>query len=137
MLLDNYIFELADKLKDLKDKKKGLEDEIKKMNEGIDSIDFELSQAMIEEEIQNFSRNKFTFYINTKTMASAVPDLKEDLYKTLKNEGFGDLVYETVNANSLSAFVKELILENDDQVPEWLNGLVRIYEKTSVGVRKG
>ncbi|WP_370813336.1 gp33 family protein [Ruminococcus callidus] len=34
--------------------------------------------------------------------------------RPLKENGCGDLVYETVNANSLSAFVKEQIAENQD-----------------------
>ena len=36
----------------------------------------------------------------------------------------------------LSAFVKEQIAENGDALPEWLDGLVSVFEKTSVGVRK-
>lgn len=50
---------------------------------------------------------------------------KEELYAALKENGYGDMVYETVNANSLSAFVKEQISENQDTIPDWLNGLVK------------
>ena len=45
-------------------------------------------------------------------------------------------MYETVNANSLSAFVREQTAENGDTLPDWLAGLVTLFEKTSVGVRK-
>jgi len=41
-----------------------------------------------------------------------------------------------VNANSLSSFVKEQIEENNDTLPEWLDGLVNVYEKSTVSVRK-
>jgi len=51
-------------------------------------------------------------------------------------KGFGELIYETVNANSLSAFVKEQIAENGDELPDWLKGLVNVFEKTTVTVRK-
>ena len=77
------------------------------------------------------------FYLTTATRASAQTERKADLYDALKEQGFGDLVYETVNANSLSAFVKEQKAENGDELPGWLSGLVNLYEKTSVGVRKG
>ena len=50
--------------------------------------------------------------------------------------GYGDMVYETVNANSLSAFVKEQISENGEHIPDWLNGLVNVYEQTTVSVRR-
>lgn len=76
------------------------------------------------------------FSLTTKTRASAVAGHKDELYSALKENGFGDLVYETVNANSLSVFVKEQISENQGTVPEWLSGLVNVYEQTSVSVRK-
>ena len=53
-----------------------------------------------------------------------------------RTEGYGGLIYETVNANSLSAFVREQISENDDVLPDWLEGLVSVFEKTTVGVHK-
>jgi hypothetical protein len=62
--------------------------------------------------------------------------MKDELFAALRDEGFGDLIYETVNANSLSAFVKEQITENSDALPDWLDGLVNVFEKTTVGVRK-
>jgi hypothetical protein len=45
-------------------------------------------------------------------------------------------VYETVNANSLSSFVKEQMEENGGEVPAWLSGKVNVFEKTTVSVRK-
>jgi len=62
--------------------------------------------------------------------------MKEELFDTLRSKGFGELIYETVNANSLSAFVKEQIAENGDELPDWLKGLVNVFEKTTVTVRK-
>ena len=76
------------------------------------------------------------FCLSTKTRASATAGRKEDLFSALRGAGFGDLVYETVNANSLSAFVKEQIAENGDALPAWLDGLVNVFEKTSVSLRK-
>ena len=89
-----------------------------------------------ETETQNFTRAGTMFALTTKIRASAVAGRKEELYAALKENGCGDLVYETVNANSLSAFVKEQIAENQDTVPEWLSGLVHVYEQTSVSVRQ-
>lgn len=91
---------------------------------------------MAETETQNFTRAGTMFALTTKIRASAVAGRKEELYAALKENGCGDLVYETVNANSLSAFVKEQIAENQNTVPEWLSGLVHVYEKTAVSVRK-
>ena len=102
----------------------------------LQQADYQLSMLMAETETQNFTRAGTTFALTTKIRASAVAGRKEELYAALKENGCGDLVYETVNANSLSAFVKEQIAENQDTVPEWLSGLVHVYEQTSVSVRQ-
>jgi predicted nuclease with TOPRIM domain len=130
------MFALADELKSLKDLKHELEAELKELNGQIEDRDFKLSELMAETETQNFTRSGVMFSLVTKTRASAVAGVKEELYAALKKEGFGSLVYETVNANSLSAFVKERREENGDKLPAWLDGLVKVFEQTTVGVRK-
>lgn len=113
-----------------------LEAELKQVNADIDNTDWHLSNLMAETETQNFTRAGTMFCLTSTTRASATPDRKDELFAALRTEGFGSMVYETVNANSLSAFVKEQMAENDDALPEWLDGLVKVYEKTTVGVRK-
>jgi hypothetical protein len=130
------MFELADRLKELRDAKKEAEQRVKELNAAIDDADYALSELMAQTETQSFNRAGTLFYLNTTTRASALPDRKTELYTALKAEGYGDLVYETVNTNSLSAFVREQKEENGDALPDWLAGLVTLFEKTSVGVRK-
>ena len=135
--MDNEkMFELAEKLKSLRDEKAEAEAELKEINAQIDETDYRLSELMAESETQNFTRAGTMFCLTTKTRASAVAGSKEELYAALREQGYGDLVYETVNANSLSSFVKEQIGENADELPDWLDGLVNVFEKTTVGVRK-
>jgi hypothetical protein len=131
-----HLFDLADELKTLRDRKAALEGELKQINMDIDNVDWHLSTLMAETETQNFTRAGTMFCLTTKTRASATAGMKEELFGALRAEGFGDLIYETVNANSLSAFVKEQITENSDSLPAWLDGLVNVFEKTTVGVRK-
>lgn len=130
------MFELADRLKSLRDQKTDTEALLKDINDQIDETDYRLSELMAESETQNFTRSGTMFCLTTKTRASAVAGSKEELYTALRQQGFGELVYETVNANSLSSFVKEQIAENGDALPDWLIGLVNVYDKTTVGVRK-
>lgn len=133
----SQIFKLADELKSLKDWKKQLDQEKKTVSSQIEALENNLSQLMIDEEMQSFNRAGMIFYLNTKLYANAIPDRKENLFKALKEEGYGDLVYETVNANSLAAFIREQVEENNEELPEWLNGLVNTYEKINVGMKKG
>jgi hypothetical protein len=132
----NDLFALADELSELKESKKRLEDELKTVVLKIDRVDAVLAQRMADAETQNFTRNGTMFCLTNTTRASAAAGRKDELFEALREAGYGDLVYETVNANSLSAFVKEQTTENGDALPQWLNGLVTVFEKTTVGVRK-
>ena len=132
----NDLFALADELRELKETKKRLEDELKAVGLEIDRVDADLAQRMVDTETQNFTRNGTMFCLTNTTRASATAGRKDELFEALREAGYGDLVYETVNANSLSAFVKEQTTENSDVLPEWLDGLVTVFEKTTVGVRK-
>jgi len=130
------IFELADDLKRLRDLKADLEQQVKDVTARIDQTDYRLSELMAETETQNFTRAGIMFCLTTKTRASATAGVKDELFEALKANGYADLVYETVNVNSLSSFVKEQIEENGDTLPGWLEGLVNVFDKTTVSVRK-
>ena len=132
----NDLFVRGDELRELKETKKRLEDELKAVGLEIDRVDADLAQRMADAETQNFTRNGTMFCLTNTTRASATAGRKDELFDALRTAGYGDLVYETVNANSLSAFVKEQTMENCDTLPQWLDGLVTVFEKTTVGVRK-
>ena len=124
------LFEWADRLKALRDRKEALEAELKQVNVDIDDADWHLSNLMAESETQNFTRAGTMFCLTTKTRANAAPGRKDELFDALRVEGYGDMITET------SSFVKEQIAENGDELPGWLHGLVNVFEKTTVGVRK-
>ena len=126
------LFALADQLRELKETKKYAEQELKEITAEIERVDAELAELMVTSETQNFTRNGTMFCLTNTTRASTAVGRKEELFTALRSAGFGDLVYETVNANSLSAFVKEQTAENEDVLPDWLDGLVNVFEKTTV-----
>lgn len=136
-MTNQEIFEMADKLKVAKDHKKELDAQVKEVNTEIESLDLALSDAMAEAELDRFSRNGSTFYLNTRLFASPAARRKDDLMRVLKDQGYGSIVVETVNANTLASFVKEQMAANEDVIPEWLSDVVSTFEKVSVGVRKG
>ena len=130
------MFELADKLKELRERKTELAEETKANNAEIEQAEFQLSQLMASTETQSFQRAGTLFYLTTKTYASANKEQKDELFDALRNEGYGSLITETINANSLSAFVKEQMSENDDVLPDWLDGKVNVFDKVTVSLRK-
>ena len=134
--MEDVMFELADRFKELKDKKKQKELELRNLNDMIFEVESALAELMTLKETPNFTHGGMSFSLRTTIKASAISGKKEVLYTLLKNTGYGDLVVETVNPSSLSAFVKEQISENENELPKWLDGLVNIFEKNTVSTRK-
>ena len=111
--MDNkQIFEMADELKAAKEHKKDL-------------------------EAEKFTRNGSTFYLNSRLYASPRAEMKEAMFAALIDHGYGDLITQTVNANTLSSFCKEQREANKDVIPDWLAEVVNIHDKITVGIRKG
>ena len=136
--MNESLFELADRLKAAKDRKKELDAETKANNAVIEDLDRQLAEQMAEQEVDRFSRNGSLFYLSYRLFASPRAGEKEPMIAALKANGYGDLVTETVNANSLASFAKERMAETETgELPGWLDAVVSTFEKVSVGVRKG
>ena len=107
---DNAMFELADRLKELREAKKAAEEELKSINAEIDDVEYRLSELMISSETQNFTRAGTMFCLSTTTRASAAAGMKEELFDALRSKGFGELIYETVNAIPCRHLLKNRLL---------------------------
>ena len=132
----SVIFEMADRLKSLKKQKKDLEDSVKAIGSEIEELDRQLSDAMAETQLDSFSRNGSTFYLHSRLYASPSAGRKDAMMQALKQNGYGSLVVESVNSNTLSSFVREQKEANQGSIPSWLGDTVSTYEKVSVGIRK-
>lgn len=130
------IFEMADRLRELQELKKDLDAKIKAVNAEITELDLKLSDAMAEEELERFSRNGSTYYLKSRLFASPVTGRKDEMIRALKANGYGSLVTESVNANTLASFIKEQREATGEDVPAWLGDTVSTFEKVSVGIRK-
>ena len=132
---ENKRFELAEFLKELRDKKAELEAEVKGINAEIESVAAELIADLIENESTGFNHKGFNYSLVVKEYPAAEPERKDELYAAMKERGFEDLF--TINTNTLSATVRDLKENNDGQMPEWLDGLIKVAEKTTIQIRKG
>lgn len=129
------IFDMADRLKALREQKKALEAQAKALGNEIDVLDLQLSDAMTEVELDRFSRNGSTFYLKSRLFASPTAGRRDEMIFALKKNGYGSLVTETVNANTLVSFIKEQREITGEDVPAWLGDTVHTHEKVSVGIR--
>ena len=132
--MNTKLLELSDRLKELRMQKSDLEREVKGINEEIDGVTTEMIDLMTTEELTSFNRNGTTFSLVTQEYPTPEPERKGELWEVMKKNGFEDLF--TINSQTLSATVKELIAANEGILPEWLDGLIKITEKNSIRVVK-
>ena len=132
--MNTKLLELSDRLKELRMQKSDLEREVKGINEEINGVTTEMIDLMTTEELTSFNRNGTTFSLVTQEYPAPEPERKGELWEVMKKNGFEDLF--TINSQTLSATVKELIAANEGVLPEWLDGLIKIAEKNSIRVAK-
>lgn len=127
--------ELLEFLVELRDRKAELESQQKALNSEIESVEGELIADMLENEDASFNHKGVTCSLVQREFVSPEQERKGDLWTVMKQNGFEDLF--TINSQTLSGTVKDLKSNNDDQIPEWLEGLVKITEKPSIRLSKG
>ncbi|MFI3167105.1 MAG: hypothetical protein R3Y32_03205 [Bacillota bacterium] len=132
--MEERMFEIADKYKGLRITKDDLQFQLKELNKEIDIMERELLNAMVNGEVESFKRNGATFSMVLKEYPSAVAERKQELYDVMKNKGYEYLF--TINTNTLSSTLKEMKENNDNEMPDWLEGLVQICEKPSIRLKK-
>lgn len=131
---ENELFKIADKYLEARDKKQIAEETLRAIAQQVEELEFELIQGMTDNELDNFKRNGTQFTVARREYISPVPERKDELYQAMKDNGFENLF--TINANTLSGTVKELTKENEEVLPEWLDGLVQSYEKQSIRIKR-
>jgi len=132
--MNTQLLELSDRLKELRDEKSDLDKRSKEINAEIDGITVQMIDLMTTEELTSFNRNGTTFSLVTTEYPSPEPERKGELWEAMKANGFEDLF--TINSQTLSATVKELMANNEGLLPVWLEGLIKIAEKNSIRVAR-
>lgn len=128
------LFIIADDLVRYRDRKKEIEEALKEINALITETEEQLVSAMIEEEMQNFTRNGRQFILTNRTYANAKSGMMPALCTWMKENGLKDMVKESIHPQTLQAWVKEQ-LEEAGALPEELNELVNVYEKSGISIR--
>ena len=129
------LFATADTLADLRDQKKKAEDALKEINEMISQTEEQLVAAMVAEEMQNFTRNGRQFVLTSRTYANAKAGMMPAICDWMKGHELGDMVKESVHPQTLQAWVKEK-MEEAGALPEELEPMLNVYEKSGISIRK-
>jgi len=131
----NPIIELANRLVTIRDEKEALSEREKELNKLEEETERQLFELMISEDLEKFTYAGRTFRPEVKTYASIRAECKEEAFAWLKENGYGDLVKEQVNAQSLTSLYKEL--DENGELPEEFAQLLNVYQKQKIAVRRG
>jgi len=92
-----------------------------------------LFQTLEDKGLELVRTEDGTFYQRFDFFASFDPTQKDKGYDWVRDLGFGDLIYETINARTFSAFIKDLRKKDENlELPEF----VQMHTKKRVGYRK-
>ena len=125
----------------LLDKKDQLAQDTKDNNAAIDKLKAEIAETMIDEDIPSQGYGDYVYSLQDKIKYSkrGEAELQEkglDFFEVLREQGFGDIIKETVNANTLQSTMKAVADENDGERPPELDEIVSSYEMTDISRRK-
>ena len=125
----------------LLDKKDQLAQDTKDNNAAIDKLKAEIAETMIDEDIPSQGYGYYVYSLQDKIKYSkrGEAELQEkglDFFEVLREQGFGDIIKETVNANTLQSTMKAVADENDGELPPELDEIVSSYEMTDISRRK-
>ena len=125
----------------LLDKKDQLAQDTKDNNAAIDKLKAEIAETMIDEDIPSQGYGDYVYSLQDKIKYSkrGEAELQEkglDFFEVLREQGLGDIIKETVNANTLQSTMKAVADENDGELPPELDEIVSSYEMTDISRRK-
>ena len=115
---------LVSEFADLTEQRRKLEAEVKKLATDLAGREERLVQEFAQAGIQNIkTKTGQTIYLNREIFAKLVGDQKK-AYTAFRRAGLGDFVKETVNANTLRAWVREI----DEVLPKGLQPYIDVTE---------
>lgn len=109
-------------------------------NAAIEVAKNEIAQQMIDDDCPRISSGGYSFSLTPKTSYSkkSESDLAEagvDFFEVLREEGLGDIIKETVAAQTLQSTIKAYV-EEHGELSEALSQIVREYEFNDITRRK-
>lgn len=134
---------LLDMVKDyqaLLEKKDELAELTKQNNAAIEAAKDAIAQQMVDDDCPRISTGGYTFTLQHKTSYSKRSDAElaesgADFLGTLREEGLGDIIVETVNPRTLQSTIKAYV-EEHGELSEGLDTIIRAYEFNDVARRK-
>lgn len=112
----------------------------KENNAAIEATKTEIAQQMVDDDCPRISCGGYSFSLTPKTSYTkrSEADLAEagvDFFDTLRGEGLGDLIVETVNARTLQSAMSAYV-EEHGELSEDLDRVIRTFDYNDITRRK-
>lgn len=130
------IVTMIDQYKELLDTKDQLADQTKENNKRLQEARDALTKAMIDAEMPKVSRNGFLYSLQDKTKYSKKACDNEEFFSVLEENGLGDLVKRTVDAQTLNSAMAAEAEKNDGILPEEYEDYINVYQFYDIAKRK-
>lgn len=130
------IVTMIDQYKELLDIKDQLADQTKENNKRLQETRDALTKAMIDAEMPKVSRNGFLYSLQDKTKYSKKACDNEEFFSVLEENGLGDLVKRTVDAQTLNSAMAAEAEKNDGILPEEYEDYINVYQFYDIAKRK-
>lgn len=130
------LFENLDELNRLLNEKDELKEKTKENSAAIDSLKKTIADQMLNDETTKVVRSGHSFTLQEKVKYSKKAGNDERFFETLRENDLGDLIKETVNAQTLQGAIKSIVEENSGELPEDLAEVINVYEYLDIGRRK-
>ena len=132
------VAEIADLYQEALDRQKAMEAALKDQKHLTEQYKEALIDAMMDEETDSIGRNgkRYTAVAKTKYSKAGGQEAQAELFHLLRENGLGDLITETVNANTLQATMRGIAEENEGELPEEWQDCIRTYDYVDISIRK-
>lgn len=134
--ISNEVLDLIDQFKAALEEKDTLAEATKRNNAEVIEVRDKLAQAMVDAEIDQVGRHGINWKLKPTTKYSKKAGKDAELFDLLRDNGLGDLIKETVNAQTLQGAMSEFAKENDDELPEEFAEVISVYEYMDISHRK-
>lgn len=134
--ISNEVLDLIDQFKAALEEKDTLAEATKRNNAEVIEVRDKLAQAMVDAEIDQVGRHGINWKLKPTTKYSKKAGKDAELFDILRDHGLGDLIKETVNAQTLQGAMSELAKENDDELPDEFTEVINKFEYMDVSHRK-
>lgn len=134
------LVDMVNEYQELLVKKESLEKVVEENNELIKAKKQEIVQQMIDDDCPRISVGEYMFSLQVKNQFSKKAEAYLEaqglnFFDVLREQGFGDLIKETVSPRSLQSAMKELV-EQNGELPAELAEVISQYDQTDILRRK-